>query len=165
MKTDDEKLNEILVDALASALPGASVDEVDTTALRDAVGTGGDLKMLHFFPADEGVDPQAFVDAATCAVTAVNEGRSERLVSFPRVGVAGVIGLPGETSAAAIEAVANEIEAGTTDFDELRVLAAKHIFDAGGDPDDLILVDAVVRCAELTVNGTRVIDGFEKLVA
>lgn len=84
MKTDDEKLSEILVDALASALPGTSVDEVDTTALRDALSTDDDLKRLHFFPPDEGVDPQSFVDAATRAVTAVNEGRSERVAVFRR---------------------------------------------------------------------------------
>jgi hypothetical protein len=65
----------------------------------------------------------------------------------------------------AINTVANEIEAGTTDFDDLRLLASKHIFDAGGDPDDTNIVDAVIRSAEMTVHGTRVIDGFERLVA
>jgi len=162
MKTEDEKLNEILVDALSSTLPGTAVDELDTGALQDAVGFGGDLNRLHFFPPEKGVDPQAFVDAATRAVTAVNEGRSERVVSFPKIGTQGVIQIPFE---AAIEAVANEIEAGTTDFDELRVLAAKHVFDAGGDQDDLDVVDAVIRSAEMTVHGTRVIDRFERLVA
>jgi len=165
MKTEDEKLTEILVDALASALPGASMDELDTGALRDAVGFGGDLKSLHFFPPEKGVDPQAFVDAAARAVTAVNEGRSKRVVSFPRVGVPSTIGRPLRPTAAAIDAVANEIENGVTDFDELRVLATKHVFDAGGDPDDADIVDALVRCAELTANGSRVIGGFEKLVA
>jgi hypothetical protein len=64
-----------------------------------------------------------------------------------------------------ITAVADEIEAGTTDFDELRLLAAKHVFDVGGDPDDPDVVDAVIRSAEMTVHGTRVIDRFERLVA
>ncbi len=65
----------------------------------------------------------------------------------------------------AINAIADEIESGTTDFDELRLLAAKHVFDAGGDPNDAYIVDAVINAAGMTANGTRVIDRFERLVA
>jgi hypothetical protein len=149
MKTEDEKLNEILVDALASALPGTSVDELDTGALQDDVSVG--------------VDPhQAFVDAA---IKAVSEGRSERGVWFLGAANPKPYWLISAAFEKAVEAVANEIEAGTTDFDDLRLLAAKHVFDAGGDPNDAYVVDAVIHAAGMTANGTRVIDRFERLVA
>jgi hypothetical protein len=175
MKTDDEKLNEILVDALASALPGASVDDLDTTEPRKALTMQGEIIKCAVVVTLDHYSPEMYVPADTCTCMSVEE--------FAEISAGGFFvpirrspysheelyilaeqakGIPIHT---AIEAVANEIEDGTTDFDELRLLAAKHIFDAGGDSDDPDVVDAVIRAAEMTVHGTRVIDGFERLVA
>jgi len=64
---------------------------MDVSKLMAALEAQGTMINVQFFPPDQAVDPQAFVDAATDAVEQINDGRSILINSFTDVAAKGRI--------------------------------------------------------------------------